>query len=114
MAVIILKGFFDGVPSEILDSASIDGCGLFRSFTSIVLPLAKPALASIAILTFIGSWNNFLWPFLCVTSEKLYTIPLGIPIFNSNYTNGYVLPMTVNSIASIPVIIVFILFEKHN
>ncbi|MBU3112573.1 carbohydrate ABC transporter permease [Clostridium lacusfryxellense] len=113
MAVIILKGFFDGVPSEILDSASIDGCGLFRSFTSIVLPLAKPALASIAILTFIGSWNNFLWPFLCVTSEKLYTIPLGIPIFNSNYTNGYVLPMTVNSIASIPVIIVFILFEKQ-
>lgn len=113
MAVIILKGFFDGVPQELLDSALIDGCGLFRSFINIVLPLAKPALASIAILTFIGSWNNFLWPFLCVTSEKLYTIPLGIPIFNSSYTSGYVLPMTVNSIASIPVIIVFIIFEKQ-
>lgn len=113
MAVIILKGFFDGVPQELLDSALIDGCGLVRSFVSIVIPLAKPALASIAILTFIGSWNNFLWPFLCVTSDTLYTIPLGIPIFNSNYTNGYVLPMTVNSIASIPVIIVFIIFEKQ-
>jgi multiple sugar transport system permease protein len=113
MAVIILKGFFDGVPQELMDSALIDGCGLFRSFISVVIPLAKPALASIAILTFIGSWNNFLWPFLCVTSDTLYTIPLGIPIFNSNYTNGYVLPMTVNSIASIPVIIVFIIFEKQ-
>lgn len=113
MAVIILKGFFDGVPQELMDSALIDGCGLFRSFISVVIPLAKPALASMAIFTFIGSWNAFLWPFLCVTSDTLYTIPLGIPIFNSNYTNGYVLPMTVNAIASIPVIIIFIIFEKQ-
>lgn len=113
MAVLILKGFFDGVPQELLDSARIDGCGWVRNFISIVVPLAKPALASIAILTFITSWNNFLWPFLCVTSDTYYTIPLGIPIFNSNYTNGYVLPMTVNAIASLPVILVFILFEKQ-
>jgi multiple sugar transport system permease protein len=113
MAVIILKGFFDGVPQEFIDSAQIDGCGVYKSFVSIILPLAKPALASIAILTFIANWNNFLWPFLCVTSDIFYTIPLGIPIFNSNYTNGYILPMTVNAIASLPVILVFVLFERQ-
>jgi multiple sugar transport system permease protein len=113
MAVILLKGFFDGIPQELMDSAQIDGCGYFRSFVSIILPLAKPAIASIAILTFIGSWNNFLWPYLCITTDTLYTVPIGIPIFNSNYARDYVLPMTVNSVAALPVIIAFIIFEKQ-
>ncbi|UUZ97710.1 hypothetical protein LJK87_44815 [Paenibacillus sp. P25] len=82
-------------------------------YGTIVVPLAKPALASIAIFTFIGSWNNFLWPYLSITSEELFTPPVGIPTPLSNYTVDYVTPMTVNAIASIPVIIAFILFEKQ-
>lgn len=113
LGVVILKSFFDGVPKEVLESAEMDGCGLFRIYSTIVLPLAKPALASLAIFTFIGSWNNFLWPYLSITSEELYTLPVGIPTLLSNYTVDYVTPMTVNAIASIPVIIAFILFEKQ-
>jgi multiple sugar transport system permease protein len=108
-----LKSFFDGVPREVVESAKIDGCSLFRIYYNIVLPLAKPALASIAIFTFIGSWNNFLWPYLSVFSESLYTLPIGIPTFNSNYSQTYNLPMTVNAVASIPVIIAFFFFEKQ-
>lgn len=113
LSVVILKSFFDGVPKEVIDSAKIDGCSLFRIYYNIVLPLAKPAMAAIAIFTFIGSWNNFLWPYLAIFSEELYTLPIGIPTFNSNYSQDYVLPMTVNAVASIPVIIAFFLFEKQ-
>lgn len=113
LGVVILKSFFDGVPEEVIDSAKIDGCSLFRIYYNIVLPLAKPAMAAIAIFTFIGSWNNFLWPYLAIFSEELYTLPIGIPTFNSNYSQDYVLPMTVNAVASIPVIMAFFLFEKQ-
>ncbi|WP_077328858.1 carbohydrate ABC transporter permease [Virgibacillus siamensis] len=113
LGVVILKSFFDGVPQEVIDSAKIDGCSLFRIYYNIVLPLAKPAMAAIAIFTFIGSWNNFLWPYLAIFSEELYTLPIGIPTFNSNYSQDYVLPMTVNAVASIPVIIAFFFFEKQ-
>ncbi|TDQ39095.1 carbohydrate ABC transporter permease [Aureibacillus halotolerans] len=113
MGVIILKSFFDGVPDEVIESAQIDGCSYGRLYWSIVLPLAKPALAAIGIFTFIGSWNNFLWPFLSIVTENLYTLPVGIPTFNSNYSQSYVLPMTVNAVASLPVIIAFLLFEKQ-
>ncbi len=113
LGVIILKSFFDGVPKEVIESAIMDGCSNFKLFYKIVLPLAKPALAAIGIFTFIGSWNNFLWPYLSILSETLYTLPVGLPVFNSAYTQAYVLPMTANAIASIPVIIVFLIFEKQ-
>ncbi|MGP4064357.1 carbohydrate ABC transporter permease [Oceanobacillus sp. M65] len=113
LGVIILKSFFDNVPKEIIESAIIDGCSYFKLFYKIVLPLAKPAIAAIGIFTFIGSWNNFLWPYLSILSETLYTLPVGLPVFNSTYSQAYVLPMTANAIASIPVIIAFLLFEKQ-
>ncbi|MFC4618976.1 carbohydrate ABC transporter permease [Camelliibacillus cellulosilyticus] len=113
LGVIILKSFFDGVPKEVIESAQIDGCSLFRIYYKIVLPLAKPALASIAIFTFIGSWNNFLWPYMITFSDSLYTLPVGIPVFNSNYSQDYVLPMTVNAVSSLPLIIAFFFFEKQ-
>lgn len=113
LGVIILKSFFDSVPKELIESAKMDGCSPLRIYFSIVLPLAKPALGAIAIFTFIGSWNNFLWPFLATMSEGLFTLPVGIPTFNAAYSVDYVVPMTVNSIASIPVIIAFLIFEKQ-
>ncbi|UOQ46592.1 carbohydrate ABC transporter permease [Gracilibacillus caseinilyticus] len=113
LGVIILKSFFDGVPKEVIESAIMDGCSYFKLFYKIVLPLAKPAMAAIAIFTFIGSWNNFLWPYLSILSENLYTLPVGLPVFNSTYSQAYVQPMTANAIASIPVIIAFFMFEKQ-
>ncbi|MGN8646604.1 carbohydrate ABC transporter permease [Gracilibacillus sp. HCP3S3_G5_1] len=113
LGVIILKSFFDNVPKEVVESAIIDGCSYFKLFYKIVLPLAKPALSAIGIFTFIGSWNNFLWPYLSIMSETLYTLPVGLPVFNATYSQAYVQPMTANAIASIPVIIAFLIFEKQ-
>ncbi|MBD1381897.1 carbohydrate ABC transporter permease [Metabacillus arenae] len=113
LGVIILRSFFEQVPDEIIESAKMDGCGTLRIYWNIILPLAKPALAAIGIFTFIGSWNNFLWPFLAVTSEYLYTLPIGIPTLISNYSVDYVRPMVINSISSIPAIIAFLIFQKQ-
>ncbi|OXS53066.1 sugar ABC transporter permease [Cohnella sp. CIP 111063] len=113
VAVIVLKSFFDGVPNDLLESVQIDGGGTWRIFTSIMIPLIRPALASMAILTFIGSWNNFLWPFLSITDDNLFTLPMGIPTLMSQYSEDYVKPMVVNTIASLPIMLLFIIFERQ-
>lgn len=113
VAVIVLKSFFDGVPNDLLESVQIDGGGTWRIFTSIMLPLIRPALASMAILTFIGSWNNFLWPFLSITDDNLFTLPMGIPTLMSSYSEDYVKPMVVNTIASLPIMLLFLIFERQ-
>lgn len=113
VAVIVLKSFFDGVPNDLLESVQIDGGDFWRIFTSIMLPLTRPAMASMAILTFIGSWNNFLWPFLSITDDNLFTLPMGIPTLMGQYSEDYVKPMVINAVASVPIIILFIIFEKQ-
>ncbi|ANS75684.1 sugar ABC transporter permease [Paenibacillus yonginensis] len=113
VAVIVLKSFFDGIPNDLLESVQIDGGGTWRIFTRMMLPLTKPAMASMAILTFIGSWNNFLWPFLSITDDNLFTLPMGIPTLMSQYSEDYVKPMVINAISSIPIIILFVIFERQ-
>ncbi|WP_238456053.1 carbohydrate ABC transporter permease [Lederbergia galactosidilytica] len=113
IAVIVLKNFFDGVPKETIESAEMDGCGVFRIYWQIILPLSKPAIASISIFIFISSWNNFLWPYLSLTSPEMYTLPVGIPTLMSTYLVDFVVPMTVNAVASVPVILLFILFQRQ-
>ncbi|GAA4852657.1 carbohydrate ABC transporter permease [Paenibacillus vulneris] len=113
LGVLVMKQFFDGIPDELVDAAKIDGCSMFRIWWNMFLPLSKPVLASLMIFSFLGSWNDFLWPFLSITSEELMTLPVGIPFFNSSYTQDETLPMTINAYASIPIIIVFIIFQKY-
>lgn len=113
IAIIVLKSFFDGVPNDLLESVQIDGGGTARIFWSFMLPLTRPALASMAILTFIGSWNNFLWPFLSVTDDNLFTLPMGIPTLMDQFTEDYVKPMVINTVASLPIVVVFLIFERQ-
>lgn len=113
LAIIIFKSFFDSIPKDLVESAQLDGCGLLRIYWSIILPLSKSVFAAMAIFTFIGSWNNFLWPLLAISATNKYTIPIGIPQFNSQYTKDYVIPMAANAVASLPMIIAFLFFEKQ-
>lgn len=113
LGVIILKGFFDGIPNELMEAAIIDGANILQIWWRIFLPLSKPALSTLAIFIFLGSWNNFLWPFLAITTDKYMTLPVALPNFMSSYTQDYVIPMAANAFASIPVIIVFLFFQKN-
>ncbi|WMJ85989.1 carbohydrate ABC transporter permease [Anaerocolumna sp. MB42-C2] len=113
MNLIIMITFFRGIPGELLESVRIDGGGELVIFTRIVLPLSKVVLVTVAIFAFVGSWNNYLWPLLCSMSSEKFTLPIGIPTFAGTYTVDYVRPMTANMVASLPAIILFILFEKQ-
>jgi len=113
LGVIILKEFFDAVPRDLIDSARIDGCGLFRIYWNIFMPLSKAAIAAIAIFTFIQTWNEFLWPFIAVMEQSMFTLPLGVPTFTDAYTPDYTIPMTVNMLASLPAIVIFLFFQKQ-
>jgi multiple sugar transport system permease protein len=111
--VFILKKFFDAVPIELEDAARVDGAGRFRIFWSIVLPLSRPILASVAIFVFIAAWNNFLWPFLVINDTTLMTLPVGLQTVISAYGVQYAQVMAQAVLAALPLIAVFIVFQKQ-
>ena len=81
--VFLMRQFFLGIPDELIDAARVDGASEARIFVQVVMPLAKPALATLAILTFLGSWNNFLWPLVVATSEDKYTLPVALALYST-------------------------------
>ncbi len=113
MTLIITVNFFQTLPNELLEAVRIDGGSELTIYTRIALPLSKPIIATVALMSFIGSWNNYLWPLLCVFSEDMYTLPVGIPTLLSIERPDYVIPMTANLVASLPMIILYLIFEKQ-
>lgn len=113
LSLIIMVSFFKSIPDELMEAARIDGCGHWRSFFYIVLPLSRTILVTVAIFAFTGSWNNYLWPLLVSMNARMFTLPVGIPTFAGTYTIDYVMPMTANMVASLPMIILFVIFERY-
>ncbi len=111
--LIIMVSFFRQIPDELMDAARIDGAGHWRSFFHIALPLSRTIMVTVAIFAFTGSWNNYLWPLLSSMNANMFTLPVGIPTFAGTYTVDYVMPMTANMVASLPMIILFIMFERY-
>jgi len=113
MNLIIMVTFFKGIPSDLLEAAKIDGAKHLTVFSRIMLPLSKTVLVTVSIFAFMGSWNNYLWPLLCTMSLNMFTLPVGIPTLLGTYLIDYVIPCTANMVASIPAIIVFLIFERQ-
>ena len=113
MTLIITVNFFKTLPNELLEAVRIDGGSELTIYTKIALPLSKPIVATVGLMSFIGSWNNYLWPLLCVFQEDMYTLPVGIPTLLSIERPDYVVPMTANLVASLPMIILYLFFEKQ-
>lgn len=111
--VFLLRQFMLGIPDELLDAARIDGAGEHYIFWRIVLPLTGPALATLAILTFLGSWNNFLWPLVVATSEDMYTLPVAIALFSTGqHETNLGLLMAGSAVALVPVLVVFVILQR--
>lgn len=113
LAFLILKQFIDQLPGELLEAAKIDGAGYFTMWAKIILPLSRSSMAAVSIFVFIQSWNNLLWPLLVAQETRMMTLPVGIPTFQSNFATDLAVPMASNVLASIPALIVFLLFQKH-
>lgn len=111
--VFLMRQFTITLPNDYIDAARIDGCGELGIWWSIVVPLTKPALSALTIFTFLGSWNELLWPLIITTKTDLRTIPLGLASFESEYGTSYALLMAASVTASIPVLIVFLLFQRQ-
>lgn len=111
--IMILRGFFTAIPAELQDAAYIDGCTAFGFFWRILLPLARPALAAVAALTMIVSWNDFLVPLVVLNSDKLYTLPLGTMQFQGQYGSDLALVSAFITLSAIPTIIFYIFAERQ-
>lgn len=114
--VFIMKQFFETIPAEIEEAARIDGAGTFRTYWSVVLPMARPAVITLTIISFQGSWNEFTNMLVAVQSPRLYTLPRGLAdLVSGSLGDGtqYPLKLAGALLATIPVAIVFVVFQRH-
>ena len=111
--IMILRGFFTAIPAELQDAAYIDGCNAFDFFWRILLPLAKPALAAVAALTMIISWNDLLVPLVVLNSDKLWTLPLGTMQFQGQYGQDLSLVSAFVALSALPTIIFYLFAERQ-
>lgn len=112
-AVFLLRQFFLGIPKELSYAAKIDGCSDFRFLWSIMVPLAKPALITIALLKAIGSWNAFLWPLIVTNSKEMRTLPVGLTSFSTEAGTIYELLMAASTMIILPMIILYLILQKY-
>ncbi len=108
----LLRQYFMSIPMEMDDAARVDGASSFRIWWQIILPLSGPALATLAIFTFLGQWNSFLWPLIVTNSEKMRTLPVGLATFQSQYSVQWHLLMAGSVIAVLPILVIYIAGQK--
>lgn len=111
--VFLLKQFFQGIPDELLEAARIDGLSEYGTFGRIVIPLAKPAMATLTIFTFVNIWNDFMGPMIYFNSEVNKTIPLGIRMFVGQYSTEYQLIMAASVVSLIPIVILYVFCQRY-
>lgn len=113
ITIFVLTSFMKAFPKSIEESAVIDGAGLFRRFWSIVLPMSRPALATVIILNFIYNWNEFAFALVLINDQNLQTLPLGLANFAGQFTTNYGAQMAGLTMSIIPIIVFYLLFEKN-
>ncbi len=113
IAVFIFKQFFDGIPHELEEAAVMDGANPWRVYWQIWMPLARPAIAAVAIFAFVISWNNFLWPFIVISSNNLMTLPVGLATVQTSFGVRYAQIMATALLGGVPVLIVFLFFQRQ-
>ncbi|MET8354209.1 MULTISPECIES: carbohydrate ABC transporter permease [unclassified Micromonospora] len=112
--VFLMRQFLQSIPDELIEAARVDGAGEFRIFWRVVLPLCRPALATLGILTFLASWNNFLWPLVVATTEDKYTLPVALALYSvGENERNYGLLLAGAVVVVLPVLIVFLFLQRH-
>lgn len=110
--IFLMKQFSETIPSELIEAAKIDGCSQLGIFKNVVLPIVKPGLGALAIFTFISSWNDYFMQLILIRSKDMQTLPLGIATVQAEFTSNYGLLMAGAALASIPMIIIFLICQK--
>lgn len=113
LTIIILRGFFRSIPGEIEEAAIIDGCSPFGFFWRILLPMARPAMATVSVLAIVGSWNNFMLPLVVFSDEASWTLPLGIQQFQGQYATDTARVLAYLILAMVPALGFYAIAERH-
>src|SRR5580765_113372 len=111
--IFLLRQTYLGLPRDLDEAARIDGAGFFRTWWSVLLPLTKPALATVVILSLVFHWNDFVAPLVYLNSQDNFTLALGVRLFRDQYRTFFNLTMAFSTMMSLPIILVFFLFQKH-
>jgi multiple sugar transport system permease protein len=112
--VFLMRQYISGLPKDLLDAGRVDGASELRIFARIFLPLCGPALATLGILTFLGSWNNFLWPLVIAQEESKYTLPVALALYSKGQNSTqYGLLLAGATVVVIPVLMVFLAFQRR-
>jgi raffinose/stachyose/melibiose transport system permease protein len=113
MSILLLRRFFKDLPHELLEAALVDGCSYFAFFRHVTLPLSRPILATVGTITFVHSWNGYLLPLVMLNSEQLYPWPLGIMIYQGEFSSEWHLILAFITLTLLPTILLFIFAQKH-
>ncbi|TDD24911.1 carbohydrate ABC transporter permease [Nonomuraea diastatica] len=113
LTIIILRGFFRSIPGELEEAATIDGCTPFGFFWRILLPMARPAIATVSVLAIVGSWNNFMLPLVVFSEEASWTLPLGIQQFQGQYASDTARILAYLVLAMVPALGFYAIAERH-
>jgi len=111
--IFLLKQAVESVPRELDEAATIDGAGHVRIFATIIVPLIRPAMATLAVLAFMASWNSFLWPLVVIRSTELMTLPLGLATLRGQFTSEWDVVMAGSVVSIVPIAIVYLLAQRH-
>jgi multiple sugar transport system permease protein len=111
--IFLLRQFFVSIPRDLDSAARIDGAGEFRIYAQIMMPLAKPALATLAVFQFMNNWNDFLWPLVVTSSTDMRTIPAGLTLFGGQYVVDYAVLMAGATISLLPLAIAFFFAQRY-
>jgi multiple sugar transport system permease protein len=111
--IFMMRQFLMSIPNDLLDAGRIDGCDEFNVFWRIVLPLALPGIATLIILTFMGTWNDFLWPRIVTSSEALFTLPVGLAQLQMKNTSNVAQIMAGTVLTALPMILVFLFMQRQ-
>jgi raffinose/stachyose/melibiose transport system permease protein len=113
MSILLLRRFFKDIPFELLEAARIDGCSYIEFFRYITLPLSRPILATVGTIVFVNSWNSYLIPLIMLNSDDLYPWPLGIMVYQGEYSSEWHLILAFVTLTILPTIILFLFAQKH-
>jgi raffinose/stachyose/melibiose transport system permease protein len=113
LAIVIMRPFFRSVPADLEEAAAIDGCGPFRFYWSIMLPLSRPVLSTIAVISIVTSWNAFLLPLVVLTNSTSWTLPIGVTNFSTQYTTDTARVLAFTTLSMVPALLFYLVAERQ-
>jgi multiple sugar transport system permease protein len=112
-AIFLLREYFRGIPGELLDAARLDGCGTLRILRYVVVPISKPILTTLAIITVVSHWNNFLWPLVITAGPQWQVVTVATAGLQSQYNGNWTIVMAATTLAIAPLLVLFLIFQRN-